>query len=92
LRRSSVADHFDVPPQNAARVSGAERLHARFFRGKPAGKVRRRIAPPRTIGNLAVGEDPVQKPLAVPFHHIGDTRDVGCIETQPDDVHAWSPA
>ena len=33
---------LDVAPQHALRMAGAERLHRRFFRRKPAGKVNRR--------------------------------------------------
>ena len=80
--------HFDVLPQHAARMPGAERLHARFLRGEPAGEVRGRIPAPRTISNLPFGEDSLQKAVAVALQHVRDAGDVGRVEAQPDDVHA----
>lgn len=87
LRGASLAEHFDVFPQDTARMTRAERLHGRFFRGKPSGQMRRGISPARTIGNLSVGEDATKKPFAVPLEHVGHARNVGGVEPQADDVH-----
>ena len=50
------------------------------------------IALPRTIGNLAVGEDAAQEAVAVPLEHLAHARDVGRVEPETDDAHVRSPA
>ena len=72
LRRTAAPDDFDVAPQDAPRVAGAERLHRRLFRGEAAGKMNGRHAAPLAVRDLAVGEDAVQEPLAVPLDRGGD--------------------
>ncbi len=68
-------------------MPGAERFHRCFLRREPAGEVRNRITPARTISNLAVGEDPPEE--AIPIFRIGrcDAGDVGGVQPEPDDVH-----
>ena len=80
LRRTAVAEHLDVLPQHAARMAGAERLHAGFLRGEAAGQRRDGIAAPRTIGDLSLREDAAEKALAVPLADVGDARNVGGVE------------
>ncbi len=87
LRRPAEPDDFDILPEHSARVPRAERLHRGFLCGESPRQVRNGIAPPRTIGDLAVGEDPPQEPLAVFRVGVRDTRDVGGVEPEPDDVH-----
>ena len=65
LRRTAVADDLDVAPQHATRVAGAERLHRRFLGGEASGKMDGRLAPPLAVRDFAVGEDPMQEPVAV---------------------------
>ena len=86
LRRTASADDFDVAPENLLRVPGAKRLHRGFLGGKSPGKMDRRLTSPHAIGNLAVGEDAPQEPIAVTLDGRRDSRDVGGIETQTDDV------
>ena len=71
----------------AARVAGAERLHRRFLRREARGEARNRIALPRTIGDLRVGEDAAKKPLAVALEHVTHARNVGSVEPEPYDSH-----
>jgi len=92
LRRTGYAYDFQIFPEHAARVAGAERLHARFFRGEAGGEMRRRVPSPRTIGDLAFREDAVQEPVAVAIHSLCDSRDVGSVEAEPDDGHDPAPA
>src|SRR5438128_1541575 len=92
LRRTSMAEHFDVLPQDAARMPGAERLHRGFLRGKAAGEARDRIAVMRTISNLAVGENTVEEAVAVPLQYVAEARNIGGVEPEPDDGHARSSA
>lgn len=92
LRRSASSKHFDVLPEDAARVAGAERLHGRLFCGKSSGEVRRGVPPPHTIINLCVGEHARQEPVAIPLDDIAHARDVRGIEPQPDDAHDRSSA
>lgn len=87
LRWTSQAEHLDVFPQYAARMTRAERFHGRFLRGKPSGKMRRGMSPARTIGDLSVGEDATKKPFAVPREHVGHARNVGGVKPQADNVH-----
>ena len=63
-------EHLDVLPEHAARVPGSERLHRRLFRREASGQVRHGIAAPRTIGNLAVGEDAAQESVAVALERL----------------------
>ena len=87
LRRTADADHLDVLPEHAARVAGAERLHRGFLRREPPRQVRHRVAAPRTIGDLSVGEDPAQEAIAVALERLPDARNVGRVEPEPEDVH-----
>jgi hypothetical protein len=68
-------------------MPGAERLHRRLLGGKASREARNRIAVPRTIGDLAIGEHPVQKPIAVPFEDVPHARDIGGIEAETQDAH-----
>src|SRR5947209_6110030 len=63
VRRTAAANDLDIAPQNALRVSRAERLHGRFFRSETAGEVNGRHAPPRAVRDLGVGEDAADEPL-----------------------------
>ena len=87
VRWTEMPDDLDVLPQHAARVPRPERLHRRFLGGKARRQARDRVAVPRTIGNLAIGEHPVQKPIAVPFEDVTHARDVGGIEAETQDAH-----
>src|SRR5579862_4143015 len=86
LRRTAVPDDLDVAPENARRMACAERLHRRFLRGEPAGKMNRRDPPARAVGDLAVREDASQETVPVPFNRLGNPGDVGGVEAEADDV------
>src|SRR5207245_9299970 len=51
-----------------------------------AGEVKRGHGASRAVGYLAVGKDSVQKAIAVPLDGVGDTIDVGGVESESDDV------
>lgn len=87
LRGTARTEDLDVFPEHTARMSCAQRFHGRFLRGESPGKMRNRVSPPRTIGNLSLGKDTTEKPLAIPLVQIGDARNVGGIETQADNLH-----
>lgn len=91
-RRAAAAHDLDVPPEHAVRMAGAERFHGRFLRGETAGKVRHGVTAAGTIRNFAVGEDTTQKTVAVAREDLRDARNVGGVEPDADDVHAWTPA
>ena len=86
LRRAAAADDFDVAPEHALRVAGAERLHRRFLGREAAGEMNRRHAAPRAVRDFALGEDAVQEAVAVALDRGGDAMDVGGVEPESDDV------
>jgi len=88
LRRSAPANHFDVPPEDASRMTGTERLHCSFLGGKTSGEVDGRVAAAHAVRHLGLGENAVCKSLAVPLDRGGYARDVCCVETESNDVHA----
>ena len=89
LRRTArQADHFDVAPQDALRMSGAERFHRSLFRGEPAGEVNSGFAPARAVRDFTVGKNPPGKSIAIAVDRGGDTRNFRRVESEPDDGHA----
>ncbi len=91
LRRAAAAHDFDVAPQNAARVAGAERFHRCFLRGEAAGKMDGRNAATEAVIEFAGREDALQKAVAVPVDRIGNPVDIGGVQAQTDDVCHDSP-
>lgn len=87
LRRPGPADDLDILPQDPARMTGAEGFHRGFLHREPACQVGNRIAPSRTIRNLAVGEDAAQEAIAVSFQNLRNPREVGRVHADADDVH-----
>jgi hypothetical protein len=89
LRRSIRPAHdFDVAPQHAVRVAGAERFHRRFLGRKPAREVNLRKATAHAVLDLAFGEDPKREALAVAADRGSDSWNFGCVEPESDDVHS----
>jgi hypothetical protein len=87
LRRSAGANYFNIAPEDALRMPRAERFHRRLLRRETAGKVRRGIAAPRGIRNLALGKDAVQKPIAEPRDGGFNSIDLGGIHADADNIH-----
>ncbi len=89
LRRAAGPAHdFDVTPEHALGVSGAERLHRRFFRREAAGKMNLGKPAAQAVLDFAVGEDPVREALAVPADRGGDSRNFRRVEAESDDGHS----
>src|SRR5437667_7432562 len=89
LRRTAGrADHFDVAPEHAARVTRAEAFQRRFFGGEAAGQVRRRVAAPRGVRDLAVGENSAEKPVAEPRDGRFDAVDFRRVHADADNIHS----
>jgi hypothetical protein len=89
LRRTTgLPNDFDIAPQHALRVAGAEGLHRRFLGRESTGEMNRRIAAPHAVGHLAFSEDAVGEPFAVSFDSRFDARDVRRVEAESDDGHA----
>src|SRR5271168_630465 len=65
------AGHFNIPPSDTMIPSRADCLHGRLFRGKAGGIALHPVSFRFTVANLALGEDPAQKPIA-------ETLDGGC--------------
>ena len=86
LRGAAVPHHFDVAPEHAARVSGAERLHRRFLCRESAGKMNGRHPAARAVDDLAVGEHASHEPLAVPRERLGDAVDIRDVQAESDEV------
>lgn len=91
-RWTAAAHDFDILPQDAARVTGAERLHRRLFRRKSPGKMRSGISPPSTIGNLAGSEHALQEALAVALEDVGEAGNISGVETDAENVHDLATA
>src|SRR5262245_33954972 len=86
LRRSPAADDFDVAPEDALRVPGAERLHRRFLGRETTGEMNGRAPAGCAVRDFGVAEDPLDEPIAVPLHGVGNAIDFGGVESQTDDV------
>lgn len=91
LRRSATSHHFDVPPQDALRVTGAECLHRRFLCCEPAGEVNGRLTPSCTVGHFAFGEYPVHEAGAEAVQGGDDSWNVGRVDSEADDLSHASP-
>jgi len=92
LRRSGQADHFDVLPEHAARMTGPQRFHGRFFRGESSCEMRNRIAAPGTISDLPIGEDTPQEAVAVPLEGRANAGNIGGVESESENVHDLASA
>jgi len=93
LRRTAVADDFNVAPQHAVRVACPERLHRRFFGGEPAREMNRRNFAAGTVRHLTVREDPPKESLAVAIDRVGNAIDIGGVKTESKNGrHATAPA
>lgn len=90
--RSAAPDDLDVPPDDAARVTRPERFHRGLLRREAAREVRSGVAPPATIGNLAVREDPSQEALAVAVENFSHAWNIGGVQPDAEDVHDRAPA
>ena len=88
LRRAAASHHLDVAPQHASRVTGAECLHRRLFRGKASGEMNGRVVAAHAVRHFGLGKNAIRKTLAVPLDGGGNARDVRCVEPDSDDVHA----
>ena len=87
LRRTAWRAHdFNVAPQHALRVTGAERLHCGFFCREPAREMGCRVPPPRRVRDLPLGEYAAEEPIAVPRDGRFDPIDFGCIHAETDNV------
>lgn len=87
LRRPSRGAHdLDIAPEHALRMPGAERFHRRFFGGKPASEMGRRIAAARGVGDFPVGEDAAQESITVSRNRGFDAIDFGRIHTDTDNI------
>ena len=93
LRRAAAPHDLDVSPQHAVGMARAERLHRRFFGGKPAGKMNRRHLATGAVRHLAFGEHPPQEPIAVTLDGVGDAIDICGVQAEPKNVrHATATA
>lgn len=81
-----TANDLDAAPQHILRVARTERFHGRFLCGEPAGKMNGWITSPGTVGNLGFGEYPMNESIAVARDRRPDSRNVGGVDSQSDDV------
>ena len=86
LRRTAAPHDFDVAPQHALGVPGAERFHRGFLGREPAGEMNGWQATLPAVGDLTVGEDSMHEAVAIFFDRLRDAVDVGRVDPQPDDV------
>src|SRR5262245_36859292 len=86
LRWSSASYHLNVDPKHLLSMTGSERLHRRFLRREPAGKMDGRESAALTIGDFAVGENSTEKTVTKTFDCRFDAGDVRGIEAKANDV------
>jgi hypothetical protein len=77
-----------IRPGNAARPSGAERLHHGFLGGEPPGKKLDTEGSVTGLRLLAGGVDPLQKSVAVPLDSVPDPLHFDEVDTMADEPHA----
>ena len=85
LRGASPPHNLDVTPEHLLSVTGSERFHRRFLCGEAPGKMDRWRASTLAVGDFPVGEDPVEKSIAISSDCRCDPRDVSRIETKAND-------
>jgi hypothetical protein len=86
LRRAALAYYLDVAPEDALGVTCAQGLHRGLLGGKAPGKVGRGIPSAGGIGDLAVGENPTQKPVSISGDGRLDAIDFGGIHSDTDNI------
>src|SRR5689334_17490480 len=87
-RLAAVTAHLEVAPAHAEAQPGAQRLRGRLFGGEARGKVRHRIPPGTTVGDLAVGEDTAEKALVPARDDVPHARNPDEVHADAADVHA----
>lgn len=92
LRWTGGANNFDIAPEDAVRMTGAQRFHRRFFGRKSSCKVRRRIPAAHGVGDLAVGEDAMQEPVAISVDGCLNTIDFRRVHSDTDNIHSLNSA
>ena len=89
LRRTAGLSHyFDVTPQHALRVPGAERLHRGFLGREAAGEMNRRRMPPHAVRDFAFSENAAREAVAVAVDRRGDAGNFRRVESESDNGHA----
>ena len=85
LRRPAVPDHLDAAPQDLRRMTGSEGFQRRFLGCETTGKMNRRLASPRTVGDLRLREDAIYEAVAESRNGRRDARNIGRVESQAND-------
>src|SRR5258706_15625536 len=80
--------NLELAPADAEAQSGAQGLEPRFLGREARGEVRRRIAPPAAVGDLALGEHALQEVVLPALDQLPHPRDAHEIHADPRDVHA----
>src|SRR6266566_8010789 len=88
LRRAVSAYDLDAGPEDAARVTGAKRLHRGFLGGEARGKRRGEVALGLAVRDFTFREDPPHEAIAVPLDHVRDALDFGRIEPDTYNLHS----
>src|SRR5688572_754009 len=87
LRRSTLTEDLEIPPEHTSRVPRSDGLHTRFFGGEPAGDMRGRVAATQAVRELMVGKDPPEKTVAEALDGLRDAGDVRRVHTDADNAH-----
>lgn len=86
LRRSAVSNDLDITPEHLLRVAGPERLHGCLLCGKAPREMDGRLTPALAIRDFTFGKDALKKAFAVSFDGGRNSRNIGGIDPQADDV------
>jgi hypothetical protein len=79
-----LTPNLEFIPRNPSADSGSQRLRPRFFGCKSCRKAFRAHPLAPAIGNLMVGINPPQKPIAVSLDGLRDPIDLNQIDAGPD--------
>src|SRR6185295_14357778 len=81
---TALAPDFQLAPVHSHAQARAEGLEGRLLRCEARREVRDRIAPPPAIGDLLLGEHPLEEALVPARHHPSHPRHLGEVDADPE--------
>src|SRR3984893_5147840 len=81
---TALAPHLELAPVDPHAQAGAEGLEGGLLRREARREVRDRIAPAPAVGDLLLGEDPLEKALVPARHHPSHPRHLGEVDADAE--------